>query len=62
MQTSVSNLVGRHSVIGVYVQRCSERLNVNKCSFKMLKDVGMEVPKNVETRMHPWSKTGDDGM
>ena len=58
MQTSVSNLVSYHSVIGVYVQRCSERLN-GKCSFKMLKDVGMGVPKSVETR--PWSKTGDDG-
>ena len=28
----------------------------------MLKDVGMEVPKSVETRKHPCSKTGDDGM
>ena len=27
--------------------------------FKTLKDVGMGVPKNVETRMHPCSKTGD---
>ena len=28
----------------------------------MLKDVGMEVPKIVETRKHPWSKTGEDGI
>ena len=31
-------------------------------SLKMLKDEGMAGPKSVETRKHPRSKTGDDGM
>ena len=32
------------------------------CSFEMLKDVGVEVPKSVETKKHQCSKTGGDGM
>ena len=28
----------------------------------MLKGLGMEVPKSIETRKYPCSKTGDDGM
>ena len=31
-------------------------------TFKMLKDVGMTVPKSVEARKHPHSKARDDGM
>ena len=36
--------------------------NVKHFSFKILKDVVMEVPKSVESRKHPCSTIGDDVM
>lgn len=34
--------------------------SVYKCSFNMLKNVWIEVPKSIETKKHLSSKTGDD--
>ena len=31
-------------------------------NMKMMRHVGMEVPKSIETRKHVCSKAGDDGM
>ena len=42
--------------------RQSTDFGIYKCSFKMLKGVGMEVAKSVETRKYPCSKRDDDGM
>ena len=53
------------NLMDVFVAVYLPALRVLSCtsvSFKILKDVGMELPKSVETRKHPGSKTGDDGM
>ena len=43
-----------------------EKNKWNKCKnnfhIKMMRHVGMEVPKSIETRKHLGSKAGDDGM
>ena len=41
---------------------CRQSKTSGASPFKMLKDVGMEVSKGIETKKQLCSKTGDDGM
>ena len=45
-----------------FLRRESTDFDIYKSSFKMLKGVGMEVAKSVNTWKYPCSKTDDDGM
>ena len=51
-----------HIFLAVHTVKTSEASVVKAFLLKMLKDVGMVMPKSVETRKRPCSKTGDEGM
>ena len=48
-------------VLGLYMLLHSVKTS-EKVFIKMLKDVGIEVPKSIETRYSMQTKAGDDSM